>query len=888
MNSTSISMISFPTIEFFESLYERYKRGDTTIDPSFQYFFQGMEFYQKFTGNATSEKRAIIDLIQAYRVYGHFAAGFNPLTRPPDPERVPLLKIETYGFTQQELEDKYPTMGLLANEFAAGKEILQALQSTYSGTIGIEYMGNTNLDLQKWVQKKIEPNFEGISISAADRERMLRDLHKSEAFESFLQRTYPGQKRFSLEGCETLIPMLHILIRSASKLGAEELVFGMAHRGRLNVLANILQKPYRDIFAEFESKGITDASLTGDVKYHKGYTCDVLIDQQKMTLHLAANPSHLESVNPIVAGFTYAKQMQLGKKISSVLPLFIHGDAAVAGQGVVYETLQLQSVDGYSVGGAIHIVINNQVGFTANAKESRSTFYCTDIAKTFECPVLHVNAYDVEGACKAVVLALEIRQRFAIDVFIDLNGYRKYGHNETDEPNFTQPLLYSTLSAQPSIYRKYREIAAQTKIMTSNEIDAMEREFQKTMVEAKGQIEAPAHPKRAKEHAIHKVNTTISRTELERLIEMACSIPKGFIVNKKIERILLQRLTSVREGDNIDWATAESLAYASLLAQGISVRLSGQDAARGTFSHRHARLVDQKTEKAYIPIQAVAKDNAQFLVYNSILSEFAVMGFELGYSYADHKSLVIWEAQFGDFANGAQIIIDQYLASGESKWMEQSRLTLLLPHGFEGQGPEHSSARIERFLQLSAGHNMQIVYPSTPSQFFHLLRRQGMQKEMCPLIIFTPKGLLRYKQSFSSISDCTENSFLPIISESQKLHLCRRVLLCTGRVYYDLVAYREKEKIMDTAIIRIEQLHPFPIAQWHHVEKKYGDKVPYYWVQEEHKNAGAWEYMVQVMEIASKKIVLEYVGRAESAATATGFPTLHEKEKKLFIEQAFT
>lgn len=887
MNSPSISMISFPTIEFFESLYERYTRGDTSIDPSFQYFFQGMEFYQKFYANATGEKRQIIDLIKAYRTYGHFSAGFNPLAPAISPESVSLLKIENYGFSQEELAEKYPTMGFLPNDSATGSEILSVLQSTYSGKIGIEYMGNTNLDLQEWIQKKIEPNFAGIAISAADRQHILHDLQKSEAFEAFLQTTYPGQKRFSLEGCETLIPMLNTLIRSAAGLGAGELVFGMAHRGRLNVLANILQKPYREIFAEFESKAITDSSLSGDVKYHKGYSSNVVIDKREMRLHLAANPSHLESVNPIVAGFTYAKQIQSGKKASAVIPLFIHGDAAVAGQGVIYETLQLQSIDGYAIGGSIHIVVNNQLGFTANAKESRSTLYCTDIAKTFECPVLHVNAYDPEGACKAVILALEIRQRFAIDVFIDLNGYRKYGHNETDEPNFTQPILYSTLSRQVSIYRKYREHALQTRVMTNGEIDTLEKAFQKIMLDAKGQIQTPQHYKKTKEHAIHKVDTTVPVTELHRLIQIACSIPKHFTIHKKIERILLQRLQSVQEGKDIDWATAESLAYASLLAQGISIRLSGQDAARGTFSHRHARLVDQKTEKTYIPMQAAATDGAQFVVYNSILSEFAVMGFELGYSYADHISLVIWEAQFGDFANGAQIIIDQYLTSGQSKWMEQSRLTLLLPHGFEGQGPEHSSARIERFLQLAAGHNIQVVYPSTPSQLFHLLRRQVMQKEICPLIVFTPKGLLRYKHSFSALSDCTENSFLPIIGESEKLHKCRRVLLCSGRVYYDLIAYREKEKKMHVAIIRIEQIHPFPIVQWHAVEKKYGDKIPYYWVQEEHKNAGAWEYMAQVMEIASKKITLEYIGREESAATATGFPTLHEKEKKLFIEQAF-
>ena len=606
-----------------------------------------------------------------------------------------------------------------------------------------------------------------------------------------------------------------------------------------------------------------------------------------MKLHLAANPSHLESVNPIVAGFAYARQREPGKTGADIAPVFIHGDAAVAGQGVIYETLQLQSVNGYAVGGSIHIVINNQLGFTANAKESRSTLYCTDIAKAFECPVLHVNAYDPEGACKAMLLALEIRHRFAIDVFIDLNGYRKYGHNETDEPNFTQPLLYTHVNKQPSIYRKYRESTVQTKRLPLDSIESMEKAFQKRLLDAKNQIQSPTSHKKMKETRFHKVDTKIPVTELIRLIEIACSIPKDFTIHKKIERILLQRLESVQKGMDIDWATAESLAYASLLQQGISIRLSGQDAARGTFSHRHAQLVDQKTEKTYIPVQQAATENAKFTVYNSILSEFAVMGFELGFSYADHKSLVIWEAQFGDFANGAQIIIDQYLASGESKWMEHSRLTLLLPHGFEGQGPEHSSARIERFLQLASGYNIQVVNPSTPSQFFHLLRRQVLQKEICPLIVFTPKGLLRYKPSFSSIADFSKNNFLPMIGEIEKMNKCRRVLLCTGKVYYDLIAHREETKKMDIAIIRLEQIHPFPLISWHAVEKKYGDKIPYYWVQEEHKNAGAWGYIMQVMKQVSKKITLEYVGRAASAATATGFPALHEKEKKLFIEQAF-
>lgn len=887
MNEVSISMISFLNIEYFESLYERYLRGDKSIDPSFQYFFQGIEFYQKFYSHTTQERGQIVDLIDAYRRYGHLAANFNPLKTPTSPESIPLLKRENYGFTKDKLAESYPAMGGNSGSRATGSEILSALQSTYSGLIGIEYMENTNLALREWIQKKIEPDFTGIPLHKEDLQCIVQDLYRAEAFETFLQRNYPGQKRFSLEGCETLIPMLDILIRSASKMGIGELVFGMAHRGRLNVLANILQKPYSDIFAEFESKAVTDSSLSGDVKYHKGYSQKISVNNTSMKLFLAANPSHLESVNPIIAGFTYARQRLAGKTEADSMPVFIHGDAAVAGQGVVYETLQLQSVNGYAVGGSIHIVINNQLGFTANARESRSTLYCTDIAKAFDCPVLHVNAYDPEGACRAMLLALEIRQRFAIDVFIDLNGYRKYGHNETDEPNFTQPRLYTSLSKQPSIYLKYREWSVQTKTFLLSEIESMEQGFQKRLIEAKSQIQSHLSHKRMKQMVVHKVDTKLAEKELIRWAELACSLPKDFTIHKKIERILLQRLDSVQKGLEIDWATAENLAYASLLAQGISVRLSGQDAARGTFSHRHAQLVDQNTEKTYIPVQQAATEGATFTVYNSILSEFAVMGFELGFSYADHKSLVIWEAQFGDFANGAQIIIDQYLASGESKWMEQSRLTLLLPHGFEGQGPEHSSARMERFLQLASGYNIQIVNPSTPSQFFHLLRRQVMQKEICPLIVFTPKGLLRYKPSFSSIADFSKNNFLPMIGEVDKLKKCRRVLLCTGKVYYDLIAYREKEKKMDVAIIRLEQIHPFPITTWHAVEKKYGDKISYYWVQEEHKNAGAWGYIMQVMKEISKKITLKYVGRAQSAATATGFPSLHEKEKKLFIEQAF-
>lgn len=880
-------MISFSNIEYFESLYKRYLKGDESIEPSFRYFFQGIDFYHKFCTSATDAKGQIVDLIDAYRRYGHLAAKFNPLANPSSPESVPLLKMENYGFTKEKLAETYPSLGERSGSRATGSEILDSLQSTYSGLIGIEYMENTNPVIREWIQKKVEPNFSGISLGKEELQYILRDLYRAEAFEVFLQTTYPGQKRFSLEGCETLIPMLDILVRSASKAGIEELVFGMAHRGRLNVLANILQKPYSEIFAEFESKAITDSSLSGDVKYHKGYSHEVTINNKSMRLYLAANPSHLESVNPIIAGFTYARQRQMGKRDSSIVPVLIHGDAAVAGQGVIYETLQLQSVNGYGVGGSIHIVINNQLGFTANAKESRSTRYCTDIAKAFECPVLHVNGYDPEGACKAMLLALEIRQRFAIDVFIDLNGYRKYGHNETDEPNFTQPLLYTHLSKQPSIYRKYRESSIETKQWLASEIEAMEQGFKKSLLDAKEQIKLQASHKKRKQTAIHKVDTKLSGKELIRLIEMACSIPKDFTIHKKIERILLQRVESVKKGVDIDWATAESLAYASLLEEGISIRLSGQDAARGTFSHRHAQLVDQKTEKTYIPAQQAAQAEATFTVYNSILSEFAVMGFELGFSYADRKSLVIWEAQFGDFANGAQIIIDQYLASGESKWMEQSRLTLLLPHGFEGQGPEHSSARMERFLQLASGCNMQVVNPSTPSQFFHLLRRQVLQKEICPLIVFTPKGLLRYKPSFSSISDFSKNNFLPMIGEVEKMNTCRRVLLCSGKVYYDLIAHREKEKKKDVAIIRLEQIHPFPLASWHAVEKKYGDKIPYYWVQEEHKNAGAWGYVMQIMKQVSKKIILEYAGRAESAATATGFPVLHEKEKKLFIEEAF-
>jgi 2-oxoglutarate dehydrogenase E1 component len=712
---------------------------------------------------------------------------------------------------------------------------------------------------------------------------------------------YPGQKRFSLEGGETLIPMLNGLLNKLAEIQLQEAMIGMAHRGRLNVLANVLGKSYAEIFSEFEDHYIPCSfEGSGDVKYHMGYHSRIqTLGGRPLALSIAPNPSHLESVNPVVEGFVRAKQdMQKQKPADHRLAvaILIHGDASLAGQGVVYETMQMWNLEGYQTGGTLHIAVNNQVGFTAEAHETRSTTYCTDIAKSFNAPVLHVNAEDPESCVYAACLAAEIRQRFHIDVFIELCCYRKYGHNETDEPSFTQPLLYQKIKGRRNIRDIYRQQLIDQNVLSDEEVDCLEEQFTKELEEAQKNIKQDkppaAQPDKNKESA-ENIDTKLAREQLVMLNHALYHIPENFAIHSKLKRIFEHRQKMTEQDSSqkaIDWAVAESLAFASLLVEGHPIRLSGQDSARGTFSQRHAVLTDQKNGEKYIPLNHISQDQAEFSVQNSLLSEFAAMGFELGYSYAREKAFILWEGQFGDFANGAQIIIDQYLVSGKQKWNWSSSITLLLPHGFEGQGPEHSSARIERFLQLSADKNIRIVYPTTPAQLFHALRRQKKAQEVKPLILFTPKGLLRYPASYSALEEFYQQDFQKFIDdpEIQKKDI-QKVCFCAGRVFYDLVECRAKEKRTDVAIIRVEQLYPFSRQEFVQILQGYAQAGEWIWVQEEHQNAGCWNYIAsRIQRELPQNNRLRYVGRKESASTAVGSSALHKKQLAEFIHEIFS
>lgn len=712
----------------------------------------------------------------------------------------------------------------------------------------------------------------GRSFSKDEKQHILHLLNKAESFETFLHTKYVGQKRFSLEGAETLIPMLSYL----AEQDIDDLIIGMPHRGRLNVLANILHKSYREIFSEFEDVAQDSFEFSGDVKYHKGYSAKI----GDKWLLLAANPSHLESVDAVVEGIARGRQKN-GKR-ERVLPLLIHGDAAIAGQGVVYETLQMSGLEGYTTGGTIHIVINNHIGFTTLPADGRSTQYCTDIAKAFGMPVLRVNAEDPEACMSAIELAYKVRQKFSKDVFIDLDCYRKYGHNESDEPAFTQPKQYQIIRNKASIRTMYHEKLVKEGV----EVALLDQEFKKELQDTHELVREYA--KQAKNdialrkiqerrHLFAKQTTEVAKSRLDEVIAVLCTIPDGFTLHPRLLALIEARRQSKLTA--IDWAFSEALAFGTILQDGVGIRLAGQDSRRGTFSQRHGMWVDQKNEERHVPHAKIARD---FELVDSFLSEYAALGFEYGYSLARPDALVLWEAQFGDFANGAQIIIDQYLAPGEQKWQSKSKLTLLLPHGYEGQGPEHSSARIERFLTLAAEDNMFVCYPSTPAQYFHLLRRQvHMQK---PLILFTPKGLLRSSACVSPIEAFTSGTFQEVLDDVKDPHPVKRVVFCTGRLYYDLIEHAQA----DTAIVRIEQLYPVDESGLEAVIKRYTNAVQYIWAQEEPYNMGARSSMYEhIAKLLPKNSTLEYRGRTESSSPACGSHLVHEKEHKLILESIF-
>ncbi len=880
----------------FEEMYARYLQDPTSVDASWRKIFGALDSVPESITTSSPESETSCDawrlcnLIEAYRMYGHLCAKTNPLSTSPISEPNEL-SLEHLGFNRLDLSRNFPTHGFLKEQEAPLVAIVDALKATYCDKIGIEYMGLENPVMEKWLQQRIESNHFKNNFTVDQKRKILEYLNKSEVFESFLHTKYVGQKRFSLEGAETLIPMLATLLEEGTACGAEEYFIGMAHRGRLNVLCNIFNKSYADVFSEFDEGYVSTSSEgTGDVKYHKGFYSEVEIKPGKrVKVTLTPNPSHLEAVDGVVEGEVKARQILCNDdKQEKIIPILIHGDGALSGQGIVYETLQLSRLEGYSTGGTIHIVINNQIAFTTLPKDSRSTRYCTDIARAFEAPVFHVNAEDPEGCVYAVKLAIALRQKFHCDVFIDLNCYRKYGHNEGDEPFFTQPLEYQFIRKKKNIRELYLDTLIGERHIERQMADTLQAEF-KSLLESsmqKNKISNEKKEEKKKENraSVQKPTTAVPLKTLEEVGQQMCALPSDLTVHPKIASLLKERVAMVKDGKPIDWGMGELLAYATLLVEKIDVRLSGQDSCRGTFSHRHASLVDQAKENRYVPLRFLRPSQGRFDVYNSSLSEYAVLGFEFGYSAVNLGALVIWEAQFGDFCNGAQIIIDQFIVASEQKWGQQSALTLFLPHGYEGQGPEHSSARMERFLSLAGHDNVRIVIPTTPVQLFHLLRRQALSSSRKPLIVFTPKALLRHPKCVSSLTDFTQGEFQEVLLDPNPPKVVRRLVFCTGRVFYDLIAEREKQGIDDCMIVRIEQLYPLDTVKIKSVIEKQKVKECL-WVQEEPSNMGAWGYIRPLIsELLPDGIKLSYVGREQSASTAVGSHATHKKELAEILE----
>jgi 2-oxoglutarate dehydrogenase E1 component len=836
------------------------------------------------------KQAAALKLIHAYRVRGHLVADLDPLdsARAPHPDLDPA----THGLTLWDLDREFITNGLAGKERATLRECLDVLRETYCGTVGVEYMYIADPERKDWLQDRMEAVRNRLTLDAAARRRVLDKLLAAESFERFLHARYIGHKRFSLEGCEALIPLLDRVLSDAAGAGVVEAVIGMSHRGRLNVLANIVGKPLAQIFSEFEGH-VDPESIqgSGDVKYHLGAVGrHQAPDGRALDVRLAPNPSHLEWVNPVVEGMARARQDALGDaEHRRVLPILVHGDAAFAGQGIVAETLQLSMLHGYRTGGTIHVVVNNQIGFTTLPEDARSSTYCTDVAKMVHAPVFHVNGDDPEAAVYAAALAVEYRRRFGKDVVIDLVGYRRWGHNEGDEPSYTQPLMYAKIKSHPSVGHVYGEQLVRSGAVTREELDqAWER--QKAAMRQEGEARPFAAVARRSPEPPREVDATAMWGRLKATLRALSSVPDGCELHPKLAPFLRQRGELLEGRGDADWATAEALAFGTLLLEGIPVRLSGQDSGRGTFSQRHAILYDVRSARAYVPLNAVASGRARFNVYDSLLSEAAVMGFEFGYAVAEHAALVLWEAQFGDFHNGAQVIVDQFLAASEQKWGQPTGLVLLLPHGHEGQGPEHSSARIERFLTLCAEGNMRVAYPSTPASYFHLLRAQGRDPVEKPLVVMTPKSLLRHPRCVSPLGELAEGRFEPLLGDATVAAASvRRVVMCSGKLYYDLVKGREERRVSDVALVRFEQYYPFPHAELERALALYPEGAELVWAQEEPRNMGFWRFLrEQFLDgcVRAGGRLPRYLGRGASASPAPGSYKVHEQEQASIVAQA--
>ena len=898
-----MTFLSSMSDEAIEALYKQYLTNPDSVDTSFHAFFQGFELgFRRYTGkdgmSCTSDEFKVISLIDEYRKRGHLFTRTNPVrTRR---KYTPTLDIENFGLGQEHLDMMFDAGNEIGIGRASLRDILAHLDETYCQSIGAEFMFIRNPEVEAWLLGRMEHTRNRPDYSRGTKRVIIEKLREAVFFEKFIHKKFPGQKRFSLEGAESLIPALDAVIELGAGMGTEEFVIGMAHRGRLNVLANTLMKPAKQILSEFDGHEFDDRDLLGDVKYHMGFTtyCKTRTGKD-IRITIAPNPSHLEAVNPVVEGVSRARtDRKYGGNSRKVTPVLIHGDASIAGQGIVYEVIQMSGLPAYSTGGTVHLVINNQIGFTTNYLDARSSVYCTDVAKVTQSPIFHVNGDDVEAVVFTMRMALEFRNRFQKDVFVDILCYRKYGHNESDEPRFTQPVLYKIIEKHPDPYTIYKSKLIDEGLITASEAEKEEEDLNaslETALESAREISKATirsflgslwegYRRAVPEDFCCSPDTSVSHELLGQVAKQICALPEGKPFFRKLIRLQEERLKMVTEAGKIDWGMAELLAYGTLVAEKFNVRISGQDVERGTFSHRHAVLRVEDSEEEYVPLEHIAPDQGRFKIYNSLLSEYGVLGFEYGYALAAPDTLTVWEAQFGDFGNGAQIIFDQFISSGEEKWNVMNGLVVLLPHGYEGQGPEHSSGRLERALTLCADNNLQVANCTTPANLFHLLRRQLHRDFRKPLIIFTPKSLLRHPDCVSGIEEFTKGRFREVIDDEvadpEKIH---KVVLCSGKIWYELAEARAKQKRDDVALVRVEQLAPLPAEQLREIVARYKKADSWLWTQEEPGNMGAWTYISRNF----RDVPLRMIARPDSGSPATGSAKFHKVRQSKIIEKTF-
>ena len=906
------SLLNGQNIAFLEDVYEQYQEDPNSVPTEWQQYFSSLSAMESPVVASTStgssldaamatKQGSVSRLISTYRAMGHKLAKIDPINEM-EAQDASELELEYHGLSEADLDTVFDTGPLRAADRLPLRDIVAILKANYCGSIGYEYGHMASAQQRRWLRTRLEQPVGHDPFDAKQKKHILNRLTAAEGMERYLHTKYVGQKRFSLEGGESLIPMLDHIIHQGGAAGVKEVVIGMAHRGRLNVLVNILGKAPRSLFSEFEGKhDINELAASGDVKYHQGFSSDIQTSGGPVHLSLAFNPSHLEIVSPVVEGSVRARQQRRDdNEGDTVLPISIHGDAAFAGQGVVMETFQMSECRGYRTGGTVHIVVNNQIGFTtSHPKDARSTPYCTEIAKMVGAPIFHVNGDDPEAVIFATQIALDFRMKFHKDVVIDLVCYRRHGHNESDEPSVTQPVMYKNIKALDTTRRLYAQKLIDSGVMTSDDEKKSMEDYRDSMVAGERVVPEFVEVQQG-DHTVdwtpyfnipwdQKTDTSFNAKRLDFLAERILDIPEGFQLHARTKKIMQDRVKMKNGELPLDWGMAENLAYATLLDENFAVRISGQDSGRGTFFHRHATLHNTQNKEVHVPLRNIKAKQPDFLVINSLLSEEAVLAFEYGYACSDPKTMVIWEAQFGDFANGAQVVIDQFISSGESKWGRLSGLTMFLPHGYEGQGPEHSSARLERYLQLCAQHNMQVCYPSTPAQMFHMIRRQMVRPYRKPLIVMTPKSLLRHKLSTSTLEELHSGQFQNVIPEIDKLadDKVHRVVFCTGKVYFDLLEQRRADKIDDIAIVRVEQLYPFPRNEVIKELKRYPNANEVVWCQEEPKNQGAWyQIMHHFRACVEDRHTVLYAGREASASPAAGYLAVHREQQTRLVHAA--